>query len=178
MSRQDATARDRGVLKRVRGTPLSPVLYLAGRAVAAVLITILTGALVLGVGVAWLGLDVAWSGIPLAVVVLVLGTVSLAACGYLLASALRSSRTVTAVGLGIALPLSFFSDVFAVNQTPSWIDTVGAFLPLKHLTNSVAAALDPAGSTVSWLSLVVMTAWLVGAGYLATRTFHWRPRNG
>lgn len=172
-----AVARDRGVLKRLRGTPLRPALYLAGRTVSALWIALLTGALVLVVGLLAFGLEISWTGLPLAAGMLLLGTTAMAACGLALTGLLPSSKALTAVGLVVLLPLAFFSDVFAISQVPEWMGTVGSFLPLKHMANSVSLALDPAGPSFEWLSLAVMSAWLLGAGMLAMRTFRWTGRS-
>ncbi|ODU27269.1 MAG: ABC transporter [Pseudonocardia sp. SCN 73-27] len=166
-----AVARDRGVLKRLRGTPLPLRLHLAGQTASALIVALLTGVLVLGVGTVFLDVPVSFTGVPLAITLLVLGTTTLAACGFALAGTLPSSKAVTAVGLGILLPLSFFSDVFPTGHTPAWMSTVGAFLPLKHLANGLADALAPGGPTVNWVGVGVLVAWLVAAALLAARTF-------
>jgi ABC-type multidrug transport system permease subunit len=168
-----ARARETGLLKRLRGTPLETLLYLGGRFAATFGLVAATAVLVIGTGVAWFDVDVAWRGTALAAGVLLLGTASLAACGTVLVALLPSAKAVTAVGLGIALPLGFFSDTFAVQGVPAWMQDVGGFLPLKPLANSLSFALDPAGPSVSWVGLAVMTAWLVAAGALALRTFRW-----
>lgn len=168
-----ALARDRGVLKRLRGTPLSPGLYLAGRAVSAVWIALFTGVLVLGVGVTFFDLRTSLAGAVRAGAVVVVGTVTLAACGFALAAVLRNSKAMTAVGLAILLPVSFFSDVFGMTDPPEWMSTVGSFLPLKHVANSLSAALDPSGPAVSGTAVVVLLAWLVGASAFAMRAFAW-----
>jgi ABC-2 type transport system permease protein len=165
--------RDRGVLKRLRGTPLSSVHVLAGRTVAAVLIAVVTAAVILAIAVLAFDVRVAWSGLALAIAVLVLGTMTFAACGFALAAALPSSKAVTAVGLAILLPVAFFSDVFIAGQTPTWMSTIGSLLPVKPVANSVAAALNPAGSMVDWSALAVLIGWLVVACVLAIRTFSW-----
>lgn len=173
-----AQARDRGALKRLRGTPLSPVLYLAGRTVSALAISLATGALVLLVGLVAFGLEISWAGLPLAAAMLLLGTMSLAACGFALVSLLPSAKAVTAVGLAVLLPLGFFSDVFMFGGgIPDWMSTVGSLMPLKHMANSVSMALDPAGVTFSWTAAGVMVAWLVGMGLVAARTFRWSKRD-
>jgi len=68
-----AVARDRGVLKRLRGTPLRPLPYLAGWLVAALWMVGLTAALILALG--WTAFDahVTGSGLAIAVGVLLLG---------------------------------------------------------------------------------------------------------
>lgn len=171
-----AHAREQGILKRLRGTPLRIETYFTGRFTSALLLVLATAVLILLAGMLWFELAVAWSGIALAVGLLLLGTATLAACGLLLVSVLPSSKAVTAVGLGLAFPLAFFSDVWAIGVMPQWMSTVGSFFPLKHLANSMSYALDPTGPTVSWLGIAVMTAWLVGTALLATRWFRWSAR--
>jgi hypothetical protein len=172
-----ARARDRGILKRLRGTPLRVGTYLSGRFISALMLVLVTAALILLVGSLWFELRVAWGGLLAAVVAVTIGTASLMACGMVLVSLLPSSKAVTAVGLGITLPLAFFSDVFVIESVPAWMSTVGSAFPLKHLANSLSYALDPAGSTVSWLGLAVMTAWLVPSALLAGRIFRWSVRS-
>jgi ABC-type multidrug transport system permease subunit len=164
-----ARARDQGILKRLDGTPLPTSAYLAGRLLSVLAIVWATAALVLVIGRLWFDLRPTVGGLPLAAAVLVLGSGSLAACGFLMTALLPNSKAVTAVGLGISLPLAFFSNVFAISATPSWMTTVGAFFPLEHLAKTLSLAFAPEGATVSWSALGVMTAWLVGAGFLAAR---------
>jgi ABC-type multidrug transport system permease subunit len=172
-----AHAREQGILKRLRGTPLRIETYFTGRFTSALLLVLATAVLILLAGMLWFGVEVAWSGIALAVGLLLLGTATLAACGLLLVSVLPSSKAVTAVGLGLAIPLAFFSDVWVIGVMPQWMSTVGSFFPLKHLANSMSYALDPAGPTVSWLGIAVMTAWLVVTALLAARLFRWSARS-
>jgi ABC-2 type transport system permease protein len=170
-----AHARDEHVLKRLRGTPLAPSQYLVGRVVSALWIALLTGALVVVVGVAFFGLRPDWAAVPAAVGVLLLGTATMAACGIALSSVLPSSKAVSAVALGLLLPLSFCSDIFVIVGLPPWMATVGSVLPLKHIANLLTTLMEP-GLTTSWSNVAVLVLWLVGAGLLAVRTFRWdRP---
>jgi ABC-type multidrug transport system permease subunit len=169
-----ARARDRGVLKRLRGTPLHPTLYLAGQVLAALWIGLLVGAVVLAVGLAFLGLQISWAGLLPATGVLLLGSAAVTACGLALAAVVPSSKAMVAVGLGILLPVSFFSDVFYTGgNAPAWMDTIGLVFPLAHLVDGLVAALDPGGAVVDWAGIGVLTAWLLGAGLLAWRGFSW-----
>ena len=169
-------ARDRGVLKRLRGTPLSPATYLAGRTVSVLWLALLTGLLVLAVGIAFHDVAVPVSRVPVVVGVLVLGTLTLAACGFAVASMVPSSKAMGAVGLAVLLPLSFFSDVFVIGDLPAWMTAVGNVFPLRHFVHALAGALDPAGVSVAWADVVVMLVWLASATALAVRRFRWEPR--
>ena len=174
-----ATARDRRVLKRLRGTPLASWQYLAGRTAAVIWIGALITVLVFGVGIAIFGLRLAGlEGLVAAALVLLLGALTLAACGYALVAVTTSRRAVATVGLGILLPLAFFSDIFVVGSVPDWMATVGSLFPLRHFVHALIAALDPAGMSIQGTDLAVMAAWLVGATVVAIRRFRWEPAPG
>jgi ABC-type multidrug transport system ATPase subunit/ABC-type multidrug transport system permease subunit len=169
-------ARERGELKRLRGTPLPPVLYLAGRTVTVGWLALLTAALLIGIGVAFLDLDPSWSGLLPAAGILMLGVFTMAACGLALGSYLPDSRSTAAVGLGILLPLAFFSGVFPIGGAPAWMGTVGSFLPLKGITDGISSVL--AGESVPWGGVAVTGGWLVLATLLAVRRFRWERPQG
>jgi ABC-2 type transport system permease protein len=172
-----ATARDRGLLKRLRGTPLAPWQYLAGRTTAVLWIAILTGALVFATGMLFFGVVVPVAAVPLALVVFLLGTLTLAACGYALAALAPSGRALGVIGLAILLPLSFVSDIFPIGGVlPEVLTTVGSLFPLRHFVHALSAAVAPSGPTVAWANLAVMAIWLIGAGVVAVRRFNWEPR--
>ncbi len=171
-----ATARDRRVLKRLRGRPLESWQYLAGRTAAALWLGALTAVLVFGVGIAFFSVRIAGlDGLLTAALVLLLGALTLAACGYALVAVTTSRRAVATVGLGILLPLAFFSDIFVVGSVPDWMATVGSLFPLRHFVHALIAALDPAGISVQGSDLAVMAAWLIGASIVAIRRFRWEP---
>ncbi|MBM4407164.1 MAG: ABC transporter permease [Chloroflexi bacterium] len=73
-----ATARDRLVLKRLRGTPLALWQYLAGRTAAAILIGLATAALVFAAAIALFAVKVDAGGVLLALGVALLGTLTFA----------------------------------------------------------------------------------------------------
>jgi ABC-type multidrug transport system permease subunit len=168
-----AAARETGVLKRLRGTPLHPALFLAGHTASALSTAFVTGVLIVAEGLLFFDVEIAPAGLALAGAALLLGTASITAAGFVLASVVPSREAASAVGLGILFPVSFISNVFVAGDLPSWLDRLGSLLPLKHLAHSLVAALDPAGPSVSWTDLAVMTVWLVLASLLAVRLFRW-----
>lgn len=170
-----ARARDRGVLKRLRGTPLPAAHYVAGNTVMGFGLTLFVALLVLVTGWMLFELRIPAAGLVVGLLVLLVGILSLAACGFLLAALVPGSRAVAAVGLAVLFVLSFFSDVFLVGG-PEWMGNVGALFPLKHLQNGLADAWDPSGPVVAWENLAVMAVWAVGAGALSVRFFRWEPR--
>ena len=172
-----ATAREHGVLKRLRGTPLRPWQYLAGRTLADFGLTVLVVALVLAVGIPFFDVRVSLVGLLVGLPVLALGTVTMAACGFALAAFVPSARAFGAVALVVLMPLAFFSDIFII-AAPEWMRTVGAFSPLRHMQNALVEAWAPDGPTIGWTHLAVLVAWAVGAGAVAVRFFRWEVPAG
>lgn len=169
-----ARARDLKVLKRMRSTPMPARDYLAGRAIAVLVLVLVLAAVILVPGAAVYQLRIGLAGLTTGVLILVVGTVSLAACGFLLAALMPSARAVGAVGLILLFVLSFFSDVF-INAGPDWMSTIGSLFPLKHLQNGLATTWHSDGTQFPWLNLVVLVGWGVTAGLLAIWRFRWEP---
>lgn len=172
-----AVARDRGVLKRLRGTPLQPTAYLTGRMLSVLWISLLTAALVVAVGAAFFDVPLRLTGLLFAAAAIVLGAVTFAACGLALAALVPNSKSMAAVGLGILLPVGYVSDaLFLAPGMPEWIGTLGSVFPMRPVVHAVADALDPAAAPFDWAGLAVVLAWLVAATALAVRRFRWEPR--
>ena len=104
-----AQARDRGVLKRLRGTPVRPWHYLLGRVAVAVWFAVVITAAVLAVAVVGYDAEIAAGSFAKALVVVVVGTLSRGACGFALAAfhpqcaGRRSGRARGAAPSGVLL---------------------------------------------------------------------------
>lgn len=167
-----ARTAERGLLKRLRGTPLSIGELAAGRAAATVLVSWAIAATLLLVG--WIAFDLRTTaaGIALGAVVIVLGVAALAACGLLLATALPDARAAGAAALMVLFVMAFFSDVFLVGG-PDWMRAIGSVFPLAPVRQGLLEAWRPEGPIVAWGSLGVLVAWAIGASaatWLLTRT--------
>ncbi|WP_068398400.1 ABC transporter permease [Kribbia dieselivorans] len=168
-------ARERGVLKRLRGTPLRPATYLTGRVIAGVVLSLVVAVLVVGFGAVAYGVDVTVVKVVLTAGLVILGAVVIAACGFLLAARVSSTKAFTALSLAILLPVAFFSDVF-VAEAPDWMDRVGAIFPLLHLQHSLSDVLTGTGDVGTWWHVAVLVVWGVVASALAVRLFRWGSR--
>ncbi len=170
-----ARARDAGLLKRLRGTPLPSAHYLTGETLSALWIALLTAVLILACGVVFFHVTIAPDGLLIGLAVLLFGTLTVAACGYAVAALAPTGNATGIVALGILLPLSFVSGVLFVGDAPDWMAAIGSFFPLRHMVLALTAALDPAGSSVAWPNLAVLAAWLVVGSLIAVGRFRWEP---
>lgn len=189
-------ARDEGILKRVRGTPLPPWIYIAGRVGSALWIATLAVVLMMGVGVAFYGVEIRDRTLLAAVISFAVGAASFAALGLLVAALIPSGDSAPAVTNATLLPIAFVSDVFVpIEDPPGWLETLGNVFPLKHFVEAFGDAFHPAltGNGFAWtgaefdelagtgeyaigLHLAVMAAWGIVGAFLATRLFRWDPR--
>ena len=81
-----AAARQEGILKRLRGTPLPAWIYIAGRIGSALVIAALTSTLVLGISVVFYDLRIEPEAVPAIVVTFVVGAIAFGALGLAVAA--------------------------------------------------------------------------------------------
>ncbi len=174
-----ALARDQGILKRVRGTPLSPWIYMAGRIGSAVWMAVLSVVVMFAVGWAFFGFVMLWSNLGVAVLVFVVGVATFSALGLSVCAVVKSADATPAVSNAVFLPMAFISGIFIpLDDAPGWLVIVGDIFPLKHFAEPFGAAFDPFynGVILGWEDLAVMGAWLVAGLVMTTRFFSWDPR--
>lgn len=166
--------RERGVLKRIRGTPLPTVSYFTGVAANAVTNTALQIAIVILAGKVFFGIG--WpKDWPELIVFVVAGVVSLAALGVAFAHVIPNFESTAAYVNAVFLPVVFVSFyVFDSPSAPQFLRTIADALPLKPLIEGLYAAMV-SGSPLSdnLDSLAVIVIWGIFGLYLAVRGFTW-----
>ncbi|HSK97472.1 MAG TPA: ABC transporter permease, partial [Euzebyales bacterium] len=136
-----AIARDEGVLKRLRGTPLPAWAYLAGRVISALCSALLAAAIMLLVAVVAFDVQIFARTAPAALLTLIVGVVTFAALAFAVVALIDSTAVLQAVANAAVILLAFVSDVFVVSDTmPAWVRTLGDVFPLKHFTAGLAEA--------------------------------------
>lgn len=175
-----AQDRDSGVLKRLRGTPLTPVGLVAARVVAGALLALASVALLVAAGVALYDVQVVWRTVPATLLTLLAGVLCFSALGLAIAALAPGPQAAMAMTNGFVIPLSFVSDVFGIGgeRMPDWLDTLGWVFPLKHLVNALADATNPflTGSGFAADHLGVLVLWGLGGGLVAARRLSSEPR--
>lgn len=180
--------RDDGTLKRLRGTPMPPSVYVLGKvglvhvtSVLQVSILLVYAALQFGVPLptsagAWL--TFAW--------VYALSCAGGTALGVAFSTVPRSGRSAAAVVAPVTLVLQFISGVFFVfPQLPGWMQDLASVFPLKWTAQGMrsvflpdsAKVLEVSGSWEHGTTAAVLAAWLVVGLVVAARGFRWTRRD-
>jgi ABC-2 type transport system permease protein len=169
-------AREEGVLKRVRGTPMPASAYLTARVIHAALVGFLLVAITVVFGVVAYqahfpsGLDVLYF-----VISLVIGAGCFASIGLAISGLVPNADAGPPIINAVILPLLFLSGVFIAigPDAPAWVLWLGRIFPVRHLVQAMQYSY--LGLPFHWSDIAVMAVWMIGAIVVATRTFRWEP---
>jgi ABC-2 type transport system permease protein len=166
--------RERGVLKRIRGTPLPTLSYFAGVAANAVTNTVIQIAFVIVAGRVFFGIG--WPQQWGSLIVFVLaGVISLSALGVAFAHVIPNFESTAAYVNAAFLPVVFVSFyVFDSSSAPGFLRSIAEALPLKPLIAGLSGAMVTGSGLAGNLDeLAVIALWGVFGIFLAVRGFSW-----
>jgi ABC-2 type transport system permease protein len=171
-----ALQRADGVLKRLRATPLPPMLYLGGQLVGTVVTALLVSVATIALGAAAFGALPRAAAIPQLLVVLALGISCFAALGIAISAAIPTADAAGAITNGTYLPLAMVSGMFSASlHLPDAADAVIGLFPLKALADGLRSTYDPAATGLPVGDGLVLAAWAVAGLLIARRWFRWDP---
>jgi ABC-2 type transport system permease protein len=169
-----ATAREQGVFKRVRGTPLPMGVFLGSWVASTVVAALAAVTLMFVVAVPAFGVDVRPELLPAAVVTLLLGGLAFAALGFAIGSFIRRADTAPVIANLTLFPLLFVSGVFySTESAPHWLQRIADVFPLSHVVHAFTACFSPytTGSGFSSSDLTSLLAWGIAGTFVAVRRF-------
>jgi len=171
--------REKGILKRLRATPLPPSTYVAALLSSTLIVFALqtVALLVLGRILYHTPFPHAVGSLVLAVV---LGAGVFAALGVATASLIRSGDGSSAVVNFILLPMAFLTGSFGpTRHYPHFLRAIGAVLPLKYFVDLVNAVyLHRHALWTKPGAIGVLAAWGVAGLVVSVFRFRWEPREG
>ena len=167
--------RQKGMLRRLRMTPLPLPEFAAGRVLFHLGIGLVQTAVLLGAGA--LVYDVTIIGNILSLLpIVVLGVLPFIAIGVLIGGRANSEDATAAISNLVVLPMTFLGGVFfPVDQMPSVLRAIAQFLPLTYLARSlqnVAVRGHSFASTLPSLGVLALSAMLISL--VALRLFRWQ----
>jgi len=130
-----ATYREKGILRRLGTTPVSPLIVLAAQVVVVFAMTTLGMLLLIAAGK--LVYQVRFEGNCFSVLGgFVLSSLSFFGIGFILAGTLPTVRTAWVVAMVLLYPMMFLSGAFfSLELLPAAIQKVSAFMPLTYVVN-------------------------------------------
>ncbi|APU16872.1 MULTISPECIES: ABC transporter permease [Actinoalloteichus] len=171
LPQQLAAYREKGVLRRMRTTPVKPALMLGAHLLMCTIMSVVTMLVVVAVGRVAFEVNLPRQLLAYPVVYL-LAALAMLAVGLLVAALAPSSTSASAIGLVLFFPIAFFAGLWVPRDSMNdLLRTISDFSPLGAGVQSLQDA--AAGHWPQLLHVVVMLGWTIVAGGLAARYFRW-----
>lgn len=166
--------REKGILRRIKVTPFALWKFLLARIVAALVMSLVTSGILIGLGWVLFGLTVRgnWGVILLALLV---SAAAMLAIGYAIAAIARNTEAAASYANMLTFPMMFLSGVFfPLGAMPGWLQPLINLMPLKYAVEALRGPmLDGAGMAETWPQLAVLLAIFAVFLAFAVRFFRW-----
>lgn len=168
-----SAAREMGILKRFRATPLHPLGYIISDIVSYLIIMMLGVLLLILMGKAIF--NIRFEGDPLSLMAgFLLGTLSIFSLGYLIAGLAPTARIAQTIGMFLAFPMMFLSGAtIPLEVMPDKMRAFSRFIPLTHVVKLMKGLWFGEPWSRHLVEVTVLTGILVIAGAIAARIFRW-----
>jgi ABC-2 type transport system permease protein len=168
-----STYRERGVLRRLRTTPVSPLVVLVAQVIVVFAMTALGMLLLVAAGE--LVYHVRFEGNAFSLLAgFTLSSLSFFGIGFILAGCMPTVRSAWVVGMVLLYPMMFLSGAFfTIELLPVAVQKVSAFLPLTYVVNLLRGLWvgEPWGQHL--LDVGVLAGMLVLGIIVSVKTFRW-----
>jgi ABC-2 type transport system permease protein len=166
-----ATYRERGILRKLSTTPVHPGRLVIAQLLVHLVAATIAAALAIAVGVIVFDIPVPVNLVGFSFAFL-LAAASMLAVGLLIGAVAPTLSAGQGIGLAVYFPMLFFAGIYFPREGMS--DRLRMVSDLTPAGAAVQAFNDTwSGLAPSTSSLLVMAAFTVGAGLLATRLFRW-----
>ena len=172
------TAREAGVLKRWRATPMPPWCYFLGRVIAVLIVGTLSGAITVAVSVWLCHTHISVPSALGVLATLALGALAWSAASMAFSGLIPNVASAWPILMIIYLPVILISGAFgSISNEPHWLVRLATYLPAEPVINATTRALQySAGRELfSVHDVVVLACWLAGGLAASRLLFRWQP---
>jgi ABC-2 type transport system permease protein len=168
-----AAYRENGVLRRLRTTPVSPLVVLVSQVIVLFMMTVLGMLLLIIAGK--LVYHLRFEGNALSVLAgFVLSSLSFFALGFVLAGLMPTARTAQVVGMVLLYPMLFLSGAgFPRELLPETIKKISTFLPLTYVVNLLRGLWVGDAWRLHTTEVLVLAGILILGVLISIKTFRW-----
>jgi ABC-2 type transport system permease protein len=168
-----ATYREKGILRRLATTPVSPLVVLAAQVIVVFVMTFLGMLLLIAAGM--LVYHVRFEGNAFSLLGgFILSSLSFFGIGFLLAGTMRTVRSAWALAMVLLYPMLFLSGAFfSIKLLPAIVQKISAFIPLTYVVNLLSGLWfgEPWGQHLT--DVLVLAVMLVAGVFISTKLFRW-----
>ncbi len=168
-----STYREKGVLRRLRTTPVNPLIVLVAQVIVVFAMTALGMLLLVAAGM--LVYNVQFEGNALSVLAgFTLSSLSFFGLGFILAGIMPTVRSAWVVGMVLLYPMLLLSgSFFTIEILPAAVKQVTAFIPLTYVVNLLGGLWNGQPWGDHLLDAGVLTGMLLVGIFISAKTFRW-----
>jgi ABC-2 type transport system permease protein len=170
-------AREDGVLRRWRASPLPTATYFTAKIAVTVLAADAAGAVLVLISVEMAKLHVTAHAAAAMLAAGTLGALALAAIGTAITALIPSAQSAQPVLMLVYLPLVLLSGTFGSTvNLPHWVATAVRYLPVQPMIDALTRGLTGSGGALLTVhDLAVLAGWLAGGLVASLLFFRWDP---
>jgi ABC-2 type transport system permease protein len=165
--------REKGILRRLRTTPINPLVILAAQVVVVFVMVAMGMLLLVAAGI--IVFHVRFEGNIFSVLGgFALGCLSFFGIGFILAGILPNARTAQIVGLVILYPMIYLSGAaFPMEMMPETLKKISQFLPLTYVVNLLRGLWVGDAWSQHVTDVIVLAVILIAGVIISVRLFRW-----
>ncbi len=166
-----STYRERGVLRRLSTTPVSPWRLVVAQLWIQIVVAVLAAGMALLIGV--VVFDIPLPANPAGfVLVFLLAAASMLGIGLLIGAVAPTAASGQGIGMAVYFPMLFFAGVYFPREAmPEGLRTISDMTPSGAAVQALSDTWLGGAASVS--SILVMAAFAIGAGLIAVLVFRW-----
>lgn len=169
-----AVRREKGILRRVKVSPISLPTFLGAGMTIVVIVALIQAVILLILGVLVFSIKINGNYFYMAVVVII-GAMSFVALGFMISSLAKNSKSATLAANAVAMPMMFLSGIFfSVEWVPAAIGVIARMMPLYYFGEALREVMiNGANLADVWVDLAVLIGFGLVCFVIAVRFFRW-----
>lgn len=167
------TAREAGIYKRYKTTPLSSWIIFAAHMLTRT-ITIFSSIIVL-ILISVIGYGVELKGnIASSILVIIIGIFTFCALGFVIASFAKTMGAALGITNVVFMFMLFIAGIFPVFMLPKFVQWAAMFLPITYFRIALQAAMvEGAPILSSWKEILFLLGFMAVFSVISIKWFHW-----
>jgi len=169
--------REKGILKRMRGTPMSSAFYLGGLVGSVIVVSLILTGLTTALGLVFYGVTFPGRYLALAVTIAA-AAFCFSAVGVAVSTFVPNEDAAPAIINFILFPLLFISGTFGTINSGSTLARIAGFFPIRPLILQMVDVFNPYSKGTGILAgdIGMMLLWGAIGVVVSVRRFRWDPK--
>lgn len=171
-------AREKGLLKRVRQTPMPKALHLTSRIGVLTVMSAISVTLMIAISTIFFGMRVRPLAFVALLLVFIVASFTSSVLGLAVSRFIPTVEAGVVVGTATLFPMLFISGVFfPLENMPSGLQTAIDLMPFAPMADLVRTVFDPSqtGLGIDLSAFAVVFAWGLAGLILTVKTMRWEP---